>query len=413
MKKVLQFLPLLILYIINIALFSDNEPFRDEARYLMYAQNIANGFYTTTENPYLMNGPGYPIFLSFFMGLNLPLIVPKLVNGVLIFLSVLFFYNTLLCYIPQKKALLFAYIMGLYYPMFRWMILNITESLSFFLLCGFLFYSMKICRMEKPKLWNIILPGLLMGYLLLTKLFFVYVVLLSLIIGIFYYVIFKTKTIGRLSTIMTVGLLCLTPYLIYTYKLTGRSMYLGTNGGEQLYWMTTAHENEYGMWYAISPELKYLVSNLHPNHAEISDLVASKSFVEQNDFITKAALENIKNNPKDYIKNILPNTLRLMFGYPYSYMHQNMSMYYYLMINMPLMLAFALCFFPAYLHRRAIPTEIIGMVLFVMIYFAGCAMLSAVPRYFFMALPFILLWIAFVSTYFVQITFQNKLSDPS
>ena len=42
--------------------------------------------------------------------------------------------------------------------------------------------------------------------------------------------------------ILLIAFATIAPYLIYTYHLTGRIYYLGTSGGNNLYWMSTPYE---------------------------------------------------------------------------------------------------------------------------------------------------------------------------
>ncbi|MFM7359153.1 MAG: hypothetical protein ACKO1T_11320 [Sediminibacterium sp.] len=57
------FLPLLFLYVALAAFGHRNEMEGDEGRYFMFAQNLAQGFYSPREGLNLWNGPGYPLFL--------------------------------------------------------------------------------------------------------------------------------------------------------------------------------------------------------------------------------------------------------------------------------------------------------------------------------------------------------------
>ena len=82
MKKVeifknpyLLFLPFLIAFIIYVVINPTDGKFGDQPRYLLYANNLVHGFYSTpAPNIWLINGPGYPIILTPFVAMKLPLI---------------------------------------------------------------------------------------------------------------------------------------------------------------------------------------------------------------------------------------------------------------------------------------------------------------------------------------------------
>ena len=56
----------------------------DEGRYIMFSKNLLNGFYSPSfPNINLWNGPGYPIFITPFIALDIPISVIRLFNGFL------------------------------------------------------------------------------------------------------------------------------------------------------------------------------------------------------------------------------------------------------------------------------------------------------------------------------------------
>ena len=93
----LLFLPFLIFYVIFILIFATDElNHDDQGRYLMYAHNLINGYYSPpAPNIDLGNGPGYPLILAPFVALHLPLICIKLLNAVFYYLSIIFLFKSL------------------------------------------------------------------------------------------------------------------------------------------------------------------------------------------------------------------------------------------------------------------------------------------------------------------------------
>ena len=90
MKDLLKFFPLLLLYFFLVLTRGQSALFGDEIRYFAYAENLTQGFYTTPDNPNLINGPGYPLYLAAFVALNLPPLAPKMVSAVLFFFAIIF-----------------------------------------------------------------------------------------------------------------------------------------------------------------------------------------------------------------------------------------------------------------------------------------------------------------------------------
>ncbi|MBK7872942.1 MAG: glycosyltransferase family 39 protein [Saprospiraceae bacterium] len=409
MKTALKFLPLLFLYIIIILLFSKDYLQKDEPRYLQYAENIVNGFFTTADNPYLMNGVGYPAYLAIFVGLGLPLIVPKLFNALLTYLAIIYLYKSILLFTGKEKtALVFAYLLGLYYPMFYLLPLNQTDCLSLLLTCAFIYFTAKSLRSEKMGLLSTLIPGLLLGFLIQNKLVIAYPVIAMLIFSVGHYVIFRAKKSLKFTFVMAIGFACLVPYFLYTYSLTGRKFYFGTNGGEALYWMSTNYKNEFGAWFEVDSVLAGKIPDIHPDHIKFLSEVNPKPWVERKDLLSERAIENIKNNPKDYAINIVCNTLRLLFDAPDSYAYQTVDIYIYLFFNSFFLIPLIFTLYPAWVHRFKLPFEITGLTLFALCYLGCHILLTSEARYFILAIPFIIIWIVYFYKEFINVKFLFK-----
>ena len=410
MKSSIKFLPILILHFFFILFTAENiySPDGDELRYAEYADNILKGYYTESANPDLMNGPGYPIFLAPFQLLNLPPIVPKLFNSVFIFLSVFFLYKLLALYISPTRSLIFAYLLGLYLPLGRVSAFAMTESLTLFLLCAFMYYSVKYLKLDKLNLKKSLLPAFLLAYLVWTRTIFGYVTLVGIPVFAGVYLLLKNKKSLKFLLVLVFGFLFSSPFLIHNYFLTGRSFYWGTNGGTQLYWMTTQKANEYGNWFAESQVLEDKVPGMDPSHKEFYQRAfAIENHVDRNDLFLEKAKENIKNNPKAYLKNLLPSSLRLFFGYPNSYIEHNyMKIYFFLFVHIFFLVPAIFSLYPALVNRNKIPFEIIALMLFIVIYFGGTIMLITVPRYALPIMPFILLWLGYAYSSLVKISIR-------
>ena len=58
----------------------------------------------------------------------------------------------------------------------------------------------------------------------------------------------KSVNFSRVLMILLISIGLTIPYLTYTYYHTGKIFYWATSGGNNLYWLTTPYEGEYGSW---------------------------------------------------------------------------------------------------------------------------------------------------------------------
>lgn len=409
--KTYKFLPLLVLYFAVIVLFTKDRLYGDEIRYLEYAENIVKGYYTTKENPNIANGPAYPLYLALFVRLKLPLIVPKLINGIWVFLAIILFYSSILLYASEKIATISAYFLGLHLPLLEWIPFNNTEAISIFLICALIYLVGILFKKDNGNTKNIILSGFVLGLLALTKMIFGYVIIFSLVFTVTLYLISRKNIFLKFAYIYTIGFIIMVPFFIHNYNLTGRYFYFGTNGGQQLYWMSSNYTWERGSWLGPGEVLEKQIPEMHPSHYEFYSKVTKLPWVEQNDRFLEKAKENIRSNPIDYLKNILSNTTRLLFDYPYSFRTQTILVYKYIPWNTVLLMLFLISLYPAWLHRSFIPLEIYILMGFILVYIGGSMLLASVIRYFVPAVPFFLLWVSFVFQKFIRISigFQDHV----
>lgn len=410
MKRILKFLPLLGLYIVYIFLHAENNLFGDEIRYVEYARNLAQGFYTTQENPNLINGPGYPLYLAAYLVLGLDLAVPLYSNAVLFFLAVILFYKTLLLYVPKKKALLFSYGLGLYWPLIIALERNNTEGLAILLVCSFVYFMARLHHQKASDRWNTIFAAMSAGYLALTRDIFFYVILVSLMALGVYFLFFRDKRILKSAKVLSLAFLVICPYLLYTYSLTGRYFYLSSNGGEQLYWMSSRGKGEYGSFVSIDSVYEGRYKHVPTIHTQFIESIYHLPYVERNDALVEKSVQNILSNPVGYLKNLIANALRLVGNGPSSWEYQGWYQYEYLFTNLVFVLPVLLGLYPIWLYRKYIPTEMYVLAGFMLIYTGGSLAVAAISRYFALVIPVLILWAAFVYTHFVQISFENKLA---
>lgn len=399
------FFPFFIFYLVLIFVFREKNMSGDTGRYLIYAENLIQGFYAFEGTKYLWNGPGYPLLLAPLLALGAPLFLMACLNAVFHYLSVVFLYKTIYRHADTSIALFFSFFWALYYPVYESLIAVLTESFTIFLVTMIAYYSSSYfsegisgSNSRSKYLW--ILGGLL-GYLALTKIIFGYVLLTMLLLVGLYWLISKDRVNSlRAASVIGVAFLVCLPYLVYTYQLTGRTFYWGNSGGLSLYWMSSPYPKEYGDWQAPQFNAEWQLRDIEAikaNHiADFAALDASAlNEVHRDDRLKEMAVQNILQNPKKFFINWVANLNRMLFGLPYSYQLENLKFLKYLPPNLPLLTLMLYSFLILLLNFKAIPFELHFLLLMVLIYLSASSLLSAYPRMFHIILPILLFWVAY------------------
>jgi 4-amino-4-deoxy-L-arabinose transferase-like glycosyltransferase len=380
MKGKIKLLQLLLLYILYILLASKNlvaentfSPVVAESRYVMFANNLSHGHYSPHGDINLWNGPGYPLILLPFVLLKMSWLPARLLNALFMFGAMLYFYDTLRMYAPERPALYFSYLVSVYPPFFARLHLLLTETLAIFLICGLMFHFCKLSQNKKMSWPHLLMAGFCLGYLALTKILFGYVIITGLAISLLL-CIWRADRFKKASWVCSLALLTCLPYLFYTYSLTGKVFYWADSGGMSLYWMSTPHEGESGDWFMEGDLARN--PSLAANHRDFYDYISKLSPIERDDAYTRQAIHNILNHPRKFVLNWVANCGRLLFNYPYSYTPQKLSTYAYIIPDMFIVVIMVLLIYPAYIGRRLIPHEIYLLLGFAMIAFGGSSLLS-------------------------------------
>src|SRR6266511_3109684 len=313
--EISQLLPLLMLYVLMVIIFSSNTFEGDEGGYVEFASRLSEGYYSPPNDIKLWWGPGYPIVLLIFILLRIPWLAAKLLNALFLYGGVLYFYKTLNLYISKRNSLISAYLFGLYPPLMREVYLLLTENLVLFLICGFIFHLCVMHRDSISSFFHLLMTSIHLGFLALTKIFFGYVILVGLMLFLILYVWYRKDIFKKTSYVYLIALVCCLPYLLYNYSLTNKIFYWGTSGGMSIYWMSTPYKNEWGSWFSSEnvqklPELA--------QHREFLDEISGLSEVEMDSAFKRKAVYNITHFPRKYLVNWMANIGRLLFSYPFS-----------------------------------------------------------------------------------------------
>lgn len=409
----LLFFPFLILFIIWVFISPTKGTFGDESRYLWYAHNLINGFYSPpAPDINLSSGPGYPVLLIPFILLKLPLISITLMNAFFYYFSIIVLYKALKEVVPLGTAVVFSFIWASYYIAYQNIPLIHTETFTYLLVSILAFSVLKAFkatgRIEIRK--YVLFSGFVIGYIVLTKMIFGFVLLIMLGGSSLFWLFNRNNLNYRKGVIiLVVGLFTTAPYLIYTYHITGRALLWGT-GNSSLYWMSSPFEGEYGDWkgnLSLNPEINgnYNIqgadSVLKAHHQADFDEILKYRGIEREDVYKKLAIRNIKAHPAKYVQNVIYNIGRLIFHFPFSEAIQRPLVLIILPVNGMLFTLLFFSIFPALLNWGGIPYPLRFIFVLVLIYLGGSVLVSTYVRMLTIIVPLLLLWIAFI--------FQNSL----
>ncbi|MBO9635601.1 MAG: hypothetical protein J7578_21030, partial [Chitinophagaceae bacterium] len=320
----------------------------------------------------------------------------RLLNAVLLYASLLMFYQLLTKLVNNTRALAGTIFLGCYWLAFKGLPVLMTETFVFFLITAILLVAEKYFRSEGSATKYLLLLGFLLGYLCITKFLFGYLILtMVLITGIqslrgkaLYRKAFRVSLLAFLFTI---------PYLFYTWSLTGRVFYWSNAGGSNLYWMSSPAEKEWGDWFnedlepngSVDGVVTGAAESLQKDHRKDMDELKQLTGVAKDELFKQKAIENIRNHPGKFLRNWLANTSRLLFNFPYSYRKLGPG----LLFNMlPHLIALGLAI-PLVIRARKqgvkLPFFLRYMLLLVLIYFAASTLLSALIRMFYVVFPVI------------------------
>jgi hypothetical protein len=395
MRIFIRLVPLLLIYALVFAGTDLPESARSDAvRYLWFAENLTQGFYSPQVKINLWNGPGYPMVLVFTVGLNLPLITARLINIAFMFLAAVYFYLTLRQYVRPPTATIATYALGLWPPALKMLTQIMAEPVSLFLVCGFVFHLSRVHQRIENRRVHLAVASVYLGYLALTRVIFGYVILAALLVLLVVYLIRRTTSLRRDILVCCLALLVCLPYLFYTYSLTGRVFYWSMAGGMSLYWMSSPYEGELGDWHTMRATTKQ--PELTKNHGAFLAELGKLSLIERDDALKHKAIQNIREHPAKYFRNWVANLGRLAINYPKSYTDQKPETLLDIIPSMVALIMFCLCIPSVYSRSSQIPHELWVLLLIALIYLGGTSLVSAFQRFQLPLVPIGFLWISFV-----------------
>lgn len=407
------FVALLLIHVILISILYSPELSADEGRYLSYAENITNGFYTDHVDPVLRNGPGYPLFLAMLLALGAGKFIMVISNALFIVVGTVCLYRALNHYLLTWKSVAVALVASFYPVILKWEYLAVSESFTYMLSCLFVYHLVTYYSYENGKNKHLVYGSVFLGVLSLTKVIFGYVLLIGVLSFLILGLLTRTKLWKAPTFIFCSALIVCVPYLIYTYSLTGKIFYWGSQGGEILYWRTTPYPEEYGDWVdgnliigQTSSDQYNDLSKLKKNHGEFYSGIANLPNVEKDKAFKAQAVNNIKKHPSKYLRNTFASALRIFYNYPYSYTPQKLTTFLYILPNTFLLVAMTTSILLLALNYKVVKPEVVLLLGISLIYLVGICLLNGKPRHF---LPILPLSVIFVSFSLERFLFLKKI----
>ena len=398
----LSLLPFLLVYAL-IVIFQNPDSLKgDEGRYLAFANNLLNGFYSPPPPDInLWNGPGFPLYLLPFVALKLPLVVIRLFNALMYYAVLLLFNKTLSLFLDIKRSFFFTLLFACYYMPYKSLPFILSETLTVFLIASITLLAVRYFTPESKngRSKQTVTFAILLSFLAITKVIFGMVYLLA--VPMFFLLFFLTKNIAykRSATLFIFSLAFCLPYLLYTYSLTGKIFYWSNAGGMSAYWMSNTVSGEYGEWHNDS-----LTSTLMDHNSQkIFRASHEKDFTEiykytgvlRDDAFKEFALRNIKEYPLKYFYNWLANWSRMFFNYPVSYVPVSPGKIVNMLANIPVLILIVFSSILTWNNKQQLPFGISFILYLSSMYLLLSSLLSAYDRMFYILAPALGLWIIY------------------
>ena len=281
-----------------------------------------------------------------------------------------------------------------------------VETLTILLTSLIGYHLISYIKHKRKK--SLLFVSALIGYLILTKIFFSVVFILMIIVLILFYLFSPSKRyyFKRYLQTLLLGLLFTLPYLAYTYYVTGKPMYYSNAGGLSFYWMSTPYEGETGDWHFFDglPEGHFIKKNHQSFFSSIKDL----NPVEKDQALKEEAIKNILNNKVKFAKNLLFNLERLFIMMPTTF--QKTTLKIHLVYYFPHIIIFILLIFSSILtllKLKRLPPILIFLALLSTIYIGTTLLFSAFTRFLYPIFPILFIWIAYTIGNFFNWNISN------
>jgi hypothetical protein len=300
----------------------------DEGPFLTAARRLLDGHYALVGvmdgTKFLWHGPGLPALIAPLVAIGAPLTVIRLLGPLLLFAAVVIFYRLLRLRLSQRTALIVAYALGLYAPMYEGVTSSLQkEPLALVMSMIALYGTARYVAEGRRR--HLALAGLALGGLVMTRLEYGWVITALLASAAIWWLVARLRTganssqsrvARRWALVCGVGILACVPWLAYTYSITHHLFYWGNSGGISLYWMSSPASGQLGQWHAshtvfADPRLAAYRPLFHH--------LATLSPLQRDLALRHLAVVQAVGHPAKYALNLLANVSRMLFGFPFSF----------------------------------------------------------------------------------------------
>ena len=409
-RSILPFLPVLAFHVFLVIFWGNNSPFGDETRYLTYANNLTNGFFVIGDNPIIHSGPGYPLVIAPFIALGIPLMFIRLLNVVFLAGTLFYLRKTFETFLSPSKAIFLVYLFAFYPTLLKWMPRIYAEALALFFLSAFMYHVLSLFQDNRVSSIHLLYSGFFLGGLALTKYIFIYVIIASIILYGAGSIATNSKALKMVLSVFLMGFLIYLPFVVNNFLVTHQVLLTGTNGAEIFYWRSTPYENEFGDWIAFDEVIGKRetleaedLTQIRKHHLEFIHEVYFLPLLERNKRLKKKALENIRANPLNYMRNTGASFVRLFFNYPRSYEAQKLTTFFHLIPGSILFYFTFIGVFIALKKRKEIPIKYVVLFSLGIIYLGGLTLLNGNARNLLCIIPLLFLFNAYIWHAYIKI----------
>jgi hypothetical protein len=387
---------LALAYTAVVVLLAPRQFVGDEGAYGQLAENLTHGYFSPPDHIQLWWGPGYPLALAPFFGIHLPMLVPRLLNVACLLGAVVLTFFTARLFVRPVIALLVAGYVAIYPPAIQALPFLATEPLALLLgtlwmyCCCRAFLTFEETRDPRHlRRARFVLAGgaVALAYLAVTKIFFGWVILASLAASVALLAAYRARAYARWVLMFGLALLLCSPYLMYTYQVTGRPLYWGSSGGLSLYWMSTPYPGELGDWFSEADMRDD--PRLNVSHRSVYASIEDLDQVQADDALRQVAVQQIANHPGKFVLNWIDNIGRLVLNFPYSFSAFNVRTLIVGLVNAPAVGLAVLSVWLLLARKRHLPNALAAVGLVTAVAFLGSSLLSAYVRQFLPLLPWL------------------------
>ena len=318
--------------------------------------------------------------------MNASIELMRLLGAAWLFVAVVLFYLLLRLTVSPRLALVGAIALGLYWPTFPLLPTLHSEPPALAFLVGFMLAF--TLDLRRPRPLTLFAASSSLAALAVTRVVFGWVLLATLVLALAIFLVRRSSACKRLAVATAIALALTSPWLLYTYEVTGKPFYWASSGDLSLYWMSSPYPGDLGDLHM--PEEVRLKKDLAP-HRPFFDRLEGLNEVEADEQLQAEALRLIRQHPLAYVENVAANMSRLWFRTPFSYTPQKLSTTFYILPNAFLLVGLVASAAIIARSRRRLP-EFVPFALFLACGIGILVPLFALPRYLVPLVP-VMLWL--------------------